>query len=317
MSGGVEAAKAIDGIRNIFNQEDTEAMILVDAANAFNNLNRNASLLNMDAICPEFTKYYYKIQLYVNGMDDGRYILSEEGSTQGDNAAMNLYACSIKPLMCHLSRDDIYTSINVPKAKQVWYADDSSAAGKIESLFVWWKALEEAGPLLGYHPEPTKCHIIVKNSECFQKAAALFSGTGVKITMNGRPFLGSFIGTPSYLKNSMELKVKEWVKDIEQISEIAVAEPHAAYYGYMNSLSRRWQFLLRTTKNSSETLQPLEDAIKDVFIPALVGRKITQHERTIFAPPTRFGGMGIANPCDEADSEYNISTKTCYQTTVR
>ena len=60
-------------------------------------------------------------------------------------------------------------------------------------------------------------------------------------------------------------------------------------------------------KNSSETLQPLEDAIKDVFIPALVGRKITQHERTIFALPTRFGGMGIANPCDEADSEYNNS----------
>ena len=63
-------------------------MIVVDAENAFNSLNRHASLLNTGVICPEFSKYLTNTyrqpsKLFVNGTD--KFILSKEGSTQGDN----------------------------------------------------------------------------------------------------------------------------------------------------------------------------------------------------------------------------------------
>ena len=45
LSGGVEAA--VHGLRKIFEDEDTEAIILVDADNAFNRLNRAAALHNI------------------------------------------------------------------------------------------------------------------------------------------------------------------------------------------------------------------------------------------------------------------------------
>ena len=55
VAGGIEAA--IHAMREAFNNDETEAMILVDAENAFNSLNRDASLQNMPTICPEFSTY--------------------------------------------------------------------------------------------------------------------------------------------------------------------------------------------------------------------------------------------------------------------
>ena len=42
-------------MREIFNDEQTEAVILVDASNAFNSLNRQVALHNIRIICPAFS----------------------------------------------------------------------------------------------------------------------------------------------------------------------------------------------------------------------------------------------------------------------
>ena len=94
----------------------------MDAENAFHRLNREASLLNMNIVCPEFQKYLVNTyrkpsRLFIND-GDGEYILSEEGSTQGDNAAMSMYSCSIKPLIDLLGDDSLYSKHGEPKAKQ-------------------------------------------------------------------------------------------------------------------------------------------------------------------------------------------------------
>ena len=48
--GGTEAA--IHAMRQVFEEDDTEAVILVDAINAFNLLNRQAALHNVQRTCP-------------------------------------------------------------------------------------------------------------------------------------------------------------------------------------------------------------------------------------------------------------------------
>ena len=119
LAGGIDAA--IHAMRDIFDDENTEGMLLVDANNAFNSLNREASLRNMDKICPEISKYLINTyrepaRLFINNAN-GQYITSEEGSTQGDNAAMNMYACSIKPLIDILSNPSAYQVAGVDRAK--------------------------------------------------------------------------------------------------------------------------------------------------------------------------------------------------------
>ena len=63
---------------------------------------------------------------------DGDVILSQEGTTQGDPLAMAMYGLATIPLIRRL--DGL--------CKQVWYADDSMAAGKLAQLREWWDKLE-------------------------------------------------------------------------------------------------------------------------------------------------------------------------------
>ena len=49
------AEVAIHSMKEIFDDEQTDAVILVDASNAFNSLNRNAALHNIQILCPQFS----------------------------------------------------------------------------------------------------------------------------------------------------------------------------------------------------------------------------------------------------------------------
>ena len=68
-------------------------------------------------------------------------LLSSEGTTQGDPLAMPSYAFATLPLIKHLGDS---TDI-----KQSWYADDSAAVGRLESIHHWLEILTEKGPDFG------------------------------------------------------------------------------------------------------------------------------------------------------------------------
>ena len=59
MCSGQESGSeaAIHAVREVFKNEETEAALLVDAANAFNNINRQALLHNIKMICPIISQY--------------------------------------------------------------------------------------------------------------------------------------------------------------------------------------------------------------------------------------------------------------------
>ena len=54
---------------------------------------------------------------------------------------------------------------------------------------------------------------------------------------------------------------------------------------------------------------PLEDAIREKLIPAIIGRKVSDLERRMLALPVRLGGMGLFNPSVTADHEHKASLK--------
>lgn len=88
-------------MRNIFDADETDAVLLVDASNAFNALNRAAALHNVRISCPTIATYAintYRLpaRLFILG---GKELTSAEGTTQGDPLAMSLYAISVQPLI--------------------------------------------------------------------------------------------------------------------------------------------------------------------------------------------------------------------------
>ena len=52
---GCEAA--VHAMREIFSCDDTEAVLLVDARNAFNSLNREVALRNIQVVCPALSTF--------------------------------------------------------------------------------------------------------------------------------------------------------------------------------------------------------------------------------------------------------------------
>ena len=87
---GCEAA--IHAVRHTYNRQECEAVLLVDATNAFNSLNRQTALRNIRTLCPLFATPVINIYLETTGLFvGGEVIKSREGTTQGDPLAMSMH----------------------------------------------------------------------------------------------------------------------------------------------------------------------------------------------------------------------------------
>ena len=287
-------------MRSVFEDEGTEAILLVDASNAFNTLNRQAALRNVQNLCPVLAPilvntYRNHAKLFIGG----EHILSREGTTQGDPLAMAMYGIGTLPLILQL-RENV---------TQCWYADDATAGGKLLHIRAWWEKVVSLGPQYGYHPNPTKTCLIVK-PEHLQDAENLFSNTGIKITVQGHKHLGSPLGTRAFVEEFVRSKVDGWVTEIEKLSEIATFQPQAAYAAFTHGLTSRWTFLMRTVPGIEELLHPLEDAIRHQFLPAITGKQaLNDTERDLLSLPARSGGLGVTNPSKTASQQFGASKK--------
>ena len=104
-------------------------------------------------------------------------------------------------------------------------------------------------------------------------------------------------------------KIKRWMKDVGSLAKIASEEPQAALSAYTKAICHRWAFVQRTIPSISHLFGPLEECIRQKFIPAIIGRNVSDNERELLSLPVRLGGLGIVNPTETADREYQASRK--------
>ena len=245
VSSGIEAA--VHSMRSTFHEDECEAILLVDASNAFNSLNRAAAVQNLKFICPPFYQYIKKTykspaDLVINNANgEDRHLLSEEGVTQGDVCAMALYELSTKPII-QKWRENTDTA----KCRQCWYADDASAAGQLVEMRKWWDILSDIGPNYGYLPNEAKTILIVKDFKGLVRAQEIFGDTNIEITTAGDRHLGAVVGTLEFRELYVNSKVSGWIKDLQMLSNIAQDEPQAAYAGFTKGLLHRWNYVQRT-----------------------------------------------------------------------
>ena len=303
LQGGAEAA--IHSMKIIFEHEDTEAVILVDASNAFNSLNRQAALHNIQILCPKFSTVLinntYRIpgRMIVLGSKD---ILSTEGTTQGDNLAMSFYALGTIPLLNMLQ-------ISSPNVSNVCLADDITGAGSLVNLKNWWATIISKGSNIGYYVNESKSWLIVKDELKLDEAKRLFNMTGIKFTTEGKRHLGASIGSEDFRKIYATEKVQEWCDEIEKLSEYAKTQPQAAYAAFCHGEVHKYTYFMRTIPNMDNYLKPLDEQISTKFIPSLLQSITTEEERKFYSLHIRFGGLGIPIISETAIEHYNASKK--------
>ena len=267
-------------MREILNSYDVEGALLVDASNAFNSLNRQAALHNISALCPALSTilqntYQAPPKLIISGHGE---IASSEGTTQGDPPGMAMYAIGILPLILKLKEECQIT-------KQVWFADDTSAAATCCHLRHWWDRLSQEGPKYGYYPNAAKTYLIVKE-EYLSSAKQAFADTDIKITTSGKRHLGAAIGSDAFIEEYVSIKVQEWAEELQALSKIALSYPQEALAAFTHGFSSRWTYLSRTIPNTSDLFKLLENVIHSNFIPALTGRApCSDDERLLLSLP--------------------------------
>jgi len=281
-----------------------DGILLIDADNAFNRINRAVALHNIQHICPAMKHVlinFYRTPTRIFMKGEGFFeLLSREGTTQGCPLAMAMYALALVPLSKQLQ----------PQCKQVWYADDATGCDKLEKMRLWFDTLCEIGPTYGYFPKPPKCILVVK-ADKLEQAKKVFKDSGVRvqtegskdcgieINTEGTRHLGAAVGNPDFKEKYVKHKVDNWVSAVKKLAAIATTQPHAAFSAFTQSLQGQWTFLSRSMPGVSHLFQPLEDSIRHDFVRSLLKREVNDLERDMLSLPARMGGMGIFKPVEE------------------
>ena len=288
---GVPAAceAAVRAVQEQYLADDTDAILLIDASNAFNAINRKAALHNIARVCTPMEKicrntYGADIPLFLPG---GVVLYSREGTCQGDPLAMAMFALAVAPMICKLREQH-------PDVNQCWYADDGESGGRLAAVHSFWKSIEEIGPNYGYYPNAAKTVLLVKPA-LESEAQELFDPTGIRVLTNGVRYLGGAIGEEEFVQESLCRHVSVWCREVGTLSTLAETQPHAAYSVFSRGLRSRWRYhMCSHGLPEPDAFGRLDNVIDNNLIPAITGRKnMSAIERSLIGLPVKSGGLSI------------------------
>ena len=194
-------------------------------------INSEVFLHNISYICPAIyvllKTYSSPLRLFIIGRKE---LKSNEGTTEGDPVAMAICGIGVTPLIKMLINTAVTSTES--QVRVLAYADDFSAAGKLEDLRKWWDTLTIIGLKFGYYLEPTETWLLVK-PYASQRANKIFSETKIKINNEGHKYLGGTVSTVEFKDTYMEEKAMEWINQLEVLSKIAAVERQAAYCAFV------------------------------------------------------------------------------------
>ena len=217
--------------------------LLIDARNAFNEINRYLMLWTAHHRWNRgsrfaFNRYRHHNIVYVRSHPGHppHIILSKEGVAQGCVFGMFLYGIGLLPL-CEQMR------AQVPESLQTWFADDGAATGEAVHGARCLDFLVREGPKYGYYPEPEKSWYICKGED-EEVAKQAFEEFGLTVPFTrGHRYLGSFLGCGVLKQDWIEAKVEAWRSAVEVLSNVAIKFPQSAYCGYTICLQSERQYL--------------------------------------------------------------------------
>lgn len=192
---------AVHAMREVYDCQPTEAVILVDASNAFNSLNREAALSNIQQLRPSLSKiiintYREEWQLFIEGTT----LYSQKSTTQGDPLAMAMNTIALTPTHLYTERCRNQASL----VRRWCYSRQVTSRSK-----------RMVGPLSTFGPRlriPPYCQQIwlIVNEDHLEEANKKFNGSGVSITANGKKHLGAAVGTSHFVSGYVQRKISNW-----------------------------------------------------------------------------------------------------------
>jgi hypothetical protein len=176
-----------------------------------------------------------------------------------------------------------------------------------------FQLLMKKGPSVGYFPAPQKSyHICPKAEEA--EARATFEAAGLHVNFyHGKCYMGDFVGSEAMLERWLDPKVRQWVAGVEILARIVSRFPQTAYASLTSSLQAKWQYICRIIPGAEHYLGPIESAIYEKFIPALleVSDPVDNTFCQLLMQGVTMGGLGLCNPTTSPLLLHQSSVDVC------
>ena len=295
LQGACEAA--ISAVQEEY--ESGKSILIMDAKNAFSNLNRDAALLTASRLVPN--AYQTLLNFYNNSTYayyKGKPIIVEEGTVQGCSLASHFYDLGVKMLSEEMKSH---------KVKQIWICDDLTAIGDAKDLKIWRDKIETVGVNYGYITNPSKCYVVTKDEHARQVFSQEISERKVCF-QDGTRYLGAPIGSLQYRDDYTSEKLAKFNNKLRKLSRMAKTCPHSALLLYHTHIKHEITYILRTC-DVQQMINDTEIVLKDLA-EQIVGSKInTVWKAEEISLPIKWGGLSIniSGMGDEASEQRNRS----------
>ena len=184
-----------------------------------------------------------------------------------------------------------------------FYADNAAFDGLAQRSAQLLKLLMKRGPEWGYLPEPDKYLFISDTPGKEEAARREFSVEGLTLNfVSGSQYLGAYLGPQEDLEAWAKPQVEAWSHGVGVLGKIS-RNPQLAYAG-LGMLLQLWgHYLQRTIPRVGTLMDPIEEALREKFSPALFGgEEINTNFRKILGHIVNHGSLGILDPQFPAES---------------
>ena len=268
-----------------------QALLKIDFSNAFNTLSRNEML---SVIQNELPELYPSISSCYSGssfLRFGRYtLLSDEGPQQGDPLGPLLFCVTVMQLVKRIK-----SQFNI------WYMDDGTIGGEVETLVADFKMLLEEGSKLGLAINASKCEIITDDADVVQKVKAIAPAIR-HISTASAMLLGAPIGSDQCVDEVLEAKLQELRRLADRVS---LLNAHDALFLLKNCFSiPKLSYTLRTSPCYTHQLLAEYDAIIQSTLESIMNVTLSGDAWEQSTLPVANGGIGVRRATDVALPAY-------------
>jgi hypothetical protein len=286
---GCEAA--IHTTRTFVNNDQNRGKVLLklDFKNAFNSVERDCILKEVQCHTPLLYPYLYQCYRNPSTLFFGNHLISSSvGAQQGDPCGPMIFSLAIQPII-----------LSLDSQMNIWYLDDGTLADYPEVVLSDFKKVINLSQEIGLELNFNKCEIFCCSGDTDLKVIKEFQNLAPGIKICDRESL-SLLGSPIFdqgFKNTVE---KTIITVENLLNKAELLNRHVAYTLIKNCLFiPKFNFLLRTTPfwKFSNSVNSIDSSLKSC-LERILNLRLTDLQWRQSTLPIRFGGLGIRRISD-------------------